>query len=101
MVCGFAFDPQVGESTMNFGRLTVLKARMGQELHAADAYKSGGGKDPYGKLKAALRAEIDPDAWGTLYSAVNRASPAPKSGHVAVKVINHYGDEAMKVFRVS
>jgi adenine-specific DNA-methyltransferase len=173
VVCGFAFDPQVGESTMNFGRLTVLKARMSQELHAADAYKSGGGnlftvfgepdigldrgedgscvvrlkgvdifdpttgevrsskeveddiacwfvdsdydgdsffvrhayflggKDPYEKLKAALRAEIDPDAWSTLYSAVSRAFAPPKSGHVAVKVINHYGDEAMKVFRVT
>ena len=43
VICGFAFDPQVGDSTMNFGRLTVLKARMSQELHAADAYKAGGG----------------------------------------------------------
>ena len=173
VVCGFAFDPQVGDSTMNFGRLTVLKARMSQELHAADAYKSGGGnlftvfgepdiglgreqggacvvrlqgvdifdpttgevrsskkveddiacwfidtdydgdsffvrhayflggKDPYEKLKGALRAEIDPEAWATLYRAESRPFPAPKSGQVAVKVINHYGDEAMKVFRVT
>ena len=43
VICGFAFDPQVGETTMNLGRLTVLKARMSQELHAADAYKTGGG----------------------------------------------------------
>jgi adenine-specific DNA-methyltransferase len=43
LVCGFAFDPQVGETTMNLGRLVVLKARMSQELHAADAYKAGGG----------------------------------------------------------
>jgi hypothetical protein len=41
--CGFAFDPQVGETTMNLGRLTVLKTRMSQELRAADAYKAGGG----------------------------------------------------------
>jgi adenine-specific DNA-methyltransferase len=172
VVCGFAFDPQIGESTMNFGRLTVLKARMSQELHAAEAYKAGGGnlftvfgepdialdrkdgscvvhlkgvdifdpttgevrsskkveddiacwfidtdydgdsffvrhayflggKDPYEKLKAALKADIDPDAWATLYRADSRPFPAPKSGQVAVKVINHYGDEAMKVFRVA
>ena len=43
VVCGFAFDPLVGETTMNLGRLVVLKARMSQELHAADAYKAGGG----------------------------------------------------------
>ena len=43
VVCGFAFDPQVGDSTMNLGRLVVLKARMNQELRAADAYKAGGG----------------------------------------------------------
>jgi adenine-specific DNA-methyltransferase len=43
VICGFAFDPQVGETTMNLGRLVVLKARMSQELHAAEAYKAGGG----------------------------------------------------------
>ncbi len=43
VVCGFAFDPQVGDSTMNLGRLVVLKARMSQELRAAEAYKAGGG----------------------------------------------------------
>ncbi len=44
VVCGFAFDPHVGEGTMSLGRLTVLKARMNQELHAATVYKAGGGK---------------------------------------------------------
>jgi adenine-specific DNA-methyltransferase len=43
VVCGDAFDPQVGETTMNLGRLVVLKARMSQELHAAGAYKARGG----------------------------------------------------------
>ncbi|MBV8521307.1 MAG: hypothetical protein JOY71_04110 [Acetobacteraceae bacterium] len=43
VICAFAFDPHVGEGTMNLGRLTVLKARMSQELHAAEAYKAGGG----------------------------------------------------------
>jgi adenine-specific DNA-methyltransferase len=60
-----------------------------------------GGKDPYEKLKAALKAEVDEDAWATLYRAESRPFPPPKSGRIAVKVINHYGDEAMRVFRVA
>ena len=170
VVCGFAFDPQVGDSTMNLGRLVVLKARMNQELRAADAYKAGGGnlfvvfgepdialeqvgeecvirlkgvdifdpttgevrssgrveddvacwfidtdydgdsffvrhayflggKDPFEKLKTALKAEVDEDAWASLYSTESRPFAKPKSGRIAVKVINHYGDEAMRVFK--
>ena len=172
VVCGFAFDPQVGETTMNLGRLAVLKARMSQELHAAEAYKAGGGnlfvvfgepdialerrpdgacvvrlngvdifdpttgevrssrnleedvacwfvdtdydgdsffvrqayflggKDPFEKLKAALKAAVDEAAWSTLRASESRPFPPPKSGRIAVKVINHYGDEAMRVFGV-
>jgi adenine-specific DNA-methyltransferase len=59
-----------------------------------------GQNDPYGALKTTLKAEIDPDAWATLNSAVSRPFPMPKSGRIAVKVINHLGDEVMKVFRV-
>jgi adenine-specific DNA-methyltransferase len=60
-----------------------------------------GGKDPYEKLKRALKAEIREDAWATLYSAVSRPFPKPKSGQIAVKVINHYGDEVLKIYRVA
>jgi adenine-specific DNA-methyltransferase len=60
-----------------------------------------GGKDPCEKLKRALKAEIDEDAWATLYSAVSRPFPKPKSGQIAVKVINHYGDEVLKVYPVA
>jgi len=59
-----------------------------------------GQNDPYGALKTTLKAEIDADVWATLNSAVSRAFPVPKSGRIAVKVINHLGDEVMKVFRV-
>jgi adenine-specific DNA-methyltransferase len=59
-----------------------------------------GQNDPYGSLKTTLRAEIDADTWATLNSAVSRPFPIPKSGRIAVKVINHLGDEVMKVFRV-
>ena len=63
------------------------------------AYFLGAG-DPYKSLKTTLRAEIDEDAWATLHSATSRPFPRPKSGRIAVKVINHLGDEVMKVFRV-
>jgi adenine-specific DNA-methyltransferase len=59
-----------------------------------------GANDPYKSLKAALRAEIDEDAWATLYREISRPFDRPKSGRIAVKVINHFGDEVMKVFRV-
>jgi adenine-specific DNA-methyltransferase len=59
-----------------------------------------GGTDPYKKLKTALRAEIDPDAWASLYSTVSRPFARPESGKIAVKVINDYGDEVMKIFEV-
>jgi adenine-specific DNA-methyltransferase len=59
-----------------------------------------GQNDPYGALKTTLRAEIDADTWSTLNSDISRPFPMPKSGRIAVKVINHLGDEVMKVFRV-
>ena len=59
-----------------------------------------GASDPYKSLKTTLKAEIEPDAWATLYSDTSRPFAKPKSGRIAVKVINHLGDEVMKVFRV-
>ena len=59
-----------------------------------------GANDPYKSLKTTLRAEIDADAWATLRSDISRPFPRPASGRIAVKVINHLGDEVMKVFRV-
>ncbi len=59
-----------------------------------------GANDPYKALKTTLRAEIDAAAWAALNSDVSRPFPRPESGRIAVKVINHLGDEAMKVFRV-
>ena len=59
-----------------------------------------GQNDPYSALKTTLKAEIDPDAWATLRSDTSRSFPKPTSGRYAVKVINHLGDEVMKVFRV-
>ena len=59
-----------------------------------------GASDPYKALKTTLKAEIDRDAWETLHSDTSRPFDRPESGRIAVKVINHLGDEVMKVFRV-
>jgi adenine-specific DNA-methyltransferase len=59
-----------------------------------------GANDPYSALKTTLKAEIDPEAWATLHSDTSRPFEKPKSGRIAVKVINHLGDEVMKVFKV-
>jgi len=59
-----------------------------------------GANDPYSALKTTLKAEINEEAWATLNSDTSRPFPKPKSGRIAVKVINHLGDEVMKVFRV-
>ena len=59
-----------------------------------------GANDPYSALKTTLRTEIDHEAWATLNSDTSRLFEKPKSGRIAVKVINHLGDEVMKVFRI-
>ena len=58
------------------------------------------GSDPYKALKTTLKAEIDPEAWETLNSDISRPFARPESGRIAVKVINHLGDEAMKIVSV-
>jgi adenine-specific DNA-methyltransferase len=173
IVCGFAFEPKVNEEALTrFPRLTVLKARMNNDLHLADSLRSQtnnanlfvifgepditihhdedgrvrveilgldifdpttgevrssslddiaawfidtdydgesffvrhayflGGNDPYKRLKTTLKAEIDEEAWATLYSAVSRPFEKPETRRIAVKVINHYGDEVLKVYSV-
>jgi len=59
-----------------------------------------GTSDPYKSLKTTLKAEINEEAWSTLHSDTSRPFDRPRSGRIAVKVINHLGDEVMKVFRV-
>jgi adenine-specific DNA-methyltransferase len=60
-----------------------------------------GANDPYKALKTTLKAEIDQDAWESLHSDTSRPFSRPESGRIAVKVINHLGDEVMKVFGVT
>ena len=59
-----------------------------------------GANDPYKALKTTLKADIDADAWESLHSDLSRPFVRPESSRIAVKVINHLGDEVMKVFRV-
>ncbi len=59
-----------------------------------------GANDPYKSLKTSLKAEIDKEAWETLYRDTSRPFARPSTGRFAVKVINHFGDEVMKVFGV-
>jgi len=173
IVCGFAFDPHVNEETKQYGKLTVLTARMNPDMAMGDDLlkKTGAGNlfmvfgepdveikkqkdgkliakikgidvydpttgqirshttddiacwfidtdyngesffvrhayftgadEPYDKLKRALRAEVDEANWQLLYSTVSMPFEKPKSGKIAVKVINHYGDEVLKVFEVT
>ena len=70
----------------------------GESFFVRHAYFLGA-NDPYKSLRTTLKAEIDEEAWSTLHSAISRPFEPPESGRIAVKVINHLGDEVMKVFR--
>ena len=73
----------------------------GESFFVRHAYFLGANAtDPYKSLKTTLKAEINADAWNTLYSDTSRPFEKPQSGRIAVKVINHLGDEVMKVVRV-
>lgn len=72
----------------------------GEAFFVTHAYFLGADK-PYEKLKRALKADINEDAWDELYSTVSRPFPKPKTGKIAVKVINHYGDEVMKIIKIA
>jgi adenine-specific DNA-methyltransferase len=61
-------------------------------------YFSGGGNDPYHRLKRALQADIDEAAWATMYGTRSPPFPVPTTGKIAIKVVNHHSDEVLKVF---
>jgi adenine-specific DNA-methyltransferase len=97
------YDPTTGEirsnSTTDIACWFVDTDYNGEAFFVRHAYFLGG-DEPYDNLKRTLRAEIDEAAWSSLYSNVSRLFPQPTSGQIAVKVINHYGDEVMKVYDV-
>jgi len=97
------YDPTTGQvrshSTDDIACWFIDTAYNGESFFVRHAYFTGAG-DPYEKLKRALRAEIDETAWSALYSTTSRPFDPPKTGKIAVKVINHYGDEVLKVYAV-
>ena len=98
------FHPQIGEVDSG-GPETIALWFVDTDYNEESffirhAYFLGAATDPYKALKTTLKAEIDEEAWESLRSSVSRPFPKPKSGRIAVKVINHLGDEVMKVFSV-
>jgi adenine-specific DNA-methyltransferase len=72
----------------------------GEQFFVRHAYFTGADK-PYEKLQRSLNAGINEAAWASLYSTKSRPFPPPTTGRIAVKVINHYGDEVLQVYEVS
>ena len=97
------YDPTTGQirssSTDDIACWFIDSEYNGESFFVRHAYFTGA-DEPYDKLKRALRADIDETAWQSLYSTTSRPFPRPESGKIAVKVINHYGDEVLKVFDV-
>jgi adenine-specific DNA-methyltransferase len=97
------FDPQTGDirsgDTKSIAAWFIDTDYNEESFYVRHAYFLGA-NDPYKSLKAALRAEIDEEAWATLYRDVSRPFRRPEKGRIAVKVINHFGDEVMKVFSI-
>jgi adenine-specific DNA-methyltransferase len=97
------FDPTTGEvrasSLDDIAPWFIDTDYDGDSFFVRHAYFLGG-NDPYRRPKTTLKAEIDEDAWATLYSATSRPFDKPQSRRIAVKVINHYGDEVLKVYPV-
>jgi adenine-specific DNA-methyltransferase len=97
------YDPTTGQirsaSTDDIACWFIDTDYNGESFFVRHAYFTGA-EEPYEKLKRALRADIDEVAWNGLYSTTSRPFAKPESGKIAVKVINHYGDEVLKVFEI-
>jgi adenine-specific DNA-methyltransferase len=95
------YDPTTGEvrssTTDDIACWFIDTNYDGESFFVRHAYFTGA-DEPYEKLKRALRAEVDEAAWSSLYTTTSRPFDKPASGRIAVKVINHYGDEVLKVF---
>ena len=97
------YDPTTGQirsaSTDDIACWFIDTNYNGESFFVRHAYFTGA-EEPYNNLKRTLRAEIDEAAWSSLYSTVSRPFDKPETGKFAVKVINHYGDEVLKVFQI-
>lgn len=98
------YDPTTGEVRSNDTSriaLWMIDTDYNEESFFVRHCYFTGGNDPYKRLKTALKADIDADAWESMYATSSRPFAKPETGKIAVKVINDYGDEVMKVFEVS
>ena len=97
------YDPNTGDirsnDTSQIALWMIDTAYNGESFFVRHCYFTGG-QDPYARLKKALKADIDEEAWASLNRTNSRPFPRPETGKIAVKVINDYGDEVMKVFEV-
>jgi adenine-specific DNA-methyltransferase len=97
------YDPTTHEirsnSTDEVACWFIDTSYIGESFFVRHAYFTGADQ-PYERLRKALRAEVDEAAWSSLYSTVSRPFERPKTGKIAVKVINQYGDEVLKVYGV-
>jgi adenine-specific DNA-methyltransferase len=97
------YDPTTGEVRSNSTdqiALWMIDTDYDEESFFVRHCYFTGGNDPYKRLKTALKADIDEESWESLYRTVSRPFSRPETGKFAVKVINDYGDEVMKVFQV-
>jgi adenine-specific DNA-methyltransferase len=97
------YDPTTGEvrsnKTDDIACWFIDTNYNGESFFVRHAYFTGA-EEPYDKLKRALKAEIDESAWSALYKTESRPFDPPDTGKIAIKVINHYGDEVLKVYEV-
>jgi len=97
------FDPTTGEVRSNDTSqiaLWMIDTDYNEESFFVRHCYFTGGNDPYKRLKSALKADIAAEAWESLYRTESRPFDRPETGKIAVKVINDYGDEVMKVFKI-
>lgn len=97
------YDPTTGEVRSNDTSqiaLWMIDTNYNEESFFVRHCYFTGGNDPYSRLKKALKADIDAEAWDSLNLTDSRPFDKPETGKIAVKVINDYGDEVMKVFAV-
>lgn len=97
------YDPNTGQVRSNDTdqiALWMIDTAYNEESFFVRHCYFTGGQDPYARLKRALKADINPEAWESLNRTESRPFLRPDTGKIAVKVINDYGDEVMKVFTV-
>lgn len=98
------YDPSTGDVRSSSSKdiaLWMIDTNYNEESFFVRHCYFLGEKDPYKSLKTALKADIDADAWAVLYRDESLPFDKPSTGKIAIKVINDYGDEVMKVIEVA